>query len=158
MFIHGLASDEGTWFDLINELRAWPEFHRVRKNIVLVGHSMGGLHAKLQVVAPGNTLREAVACRPFDQMDLEPPVRQFIREAFFFEPLPFVARIVCVATPHRGSILASLGVGRLAAISVRPPPQLAAIHTKVHHYPLTVVEIQRILVLHLQETGLGAAT
>ena len=28
VFIHGLASDEGTWFDMINELRAWPEFHR----------------------------------------------------------------------------------------------------------------------------------
>ena len=28
VFIHGLASDQGTWFDLINELRAWPEFHR----------------------------------------------------------------------------------------------------------------------------------
>jgi hypothetical protein len=283
VFIHGLASDEGTWFDLVNELRAWPEFHRrfepwvfhyptgtaflrsssrlraelrraVRaldpeghdpalKNIVLVGHSMGGLHAKLQVVAPGNSLWDAVACRPFDQLDLDPPVRQFIGEAYFFEPLPFVNRVVCIATPHRGSILASLGIGRLASISVRPPPQLVAIHkdmlrrnpgafrpdfeqrvpstvdmlepnstvlqalerlrpscwvtvhsivgnghvsltggrddcvvsvasahtvgavseimvpathTKVHHHPLTVAEVQRILVQHLQETGLGA--
>ncbi|MFM8709011.1 MAG: esterase/lipase family protein, partial [Planctomycetia bacterium] len=28
VFIHGLASDEGTWFDMLNELRAWPTFHR----------------------------------------------------------------------------------------------------------------------------------
>jgi hypothetical protein len=28
VFIHGLASDEGTWFDLLNELRTWPTFHR----------------------------------------------------------------------------------------------------------------------------------
>ena len=28
VFIHGLASDEGTWFDMLNELRTWPAFHR----------------------------------------------------------------------------------------------------------------------------------
>lgn len=171
VFIHGLASDEGTWFDMLNELRAWPEFHRryepwvfhyptgtaflqssaalrqqlraaVRQcdptgtdpalqNLVLIGHSMGGLHAKLQVVDPGNRLWDAVAAVPFEQMQLQPAVRRWVRPAYFFEPLPFVNRVVLIATPHRGSLIASLGIGRLASLSVRPPAEMRQLHDQV---------------------------
>jgi len=171
VFVHGLASDEGTWFDMINELRAWPEFHRrfepwvfhyptgtaflqssailrsqlraaVRqcdpegrdpalRQIVLVGHSLGGLHAKLQVVASGGRIWNAVATVPLDQMRMPSQVREWVRPAYFFEPLPFVTRVVCIATPHRGSLIASLGVGRLAALSVRAPPEMQRIHDQV---------------------------
>ena len=163
VFIHGLASDEGTWFDMLNELRAWPEFHRrfepwvfyyptgaaflqssgmlrrqlaaavrraiprasdpAMRKLVLVGHSMGGLQAKLQVVDSGNELWEAIACVPFDQIRLRPELRRRVAPAYFFEPQPFVRRIVCIATPHEGSLLASLGVGRLASLTVRSPPR-----------------------------------
>ena len=168
VFIHGLASDEGTWFDMLNELRAWPTFHRrfepwvfhyptgasflqvsavlrrelqaaVRaadpqgidpalRNLVLVGHSMGGLHAKLQVVEPGTALWDAIADVPFDEIRLRPETRRQVAPGYFFQPLPFVKRIVFIATPHRGSILAALGVGRLASLTVRQPPEMEAIH------------------------------
>jgi hypothetical protein len=168
VFIHGLASDQGTWFDMINELRAWPEFHRrfepwvyryptgaaflnssavlrhqlteaVRqcdpegrdpalKNIVLVGHSMGGLHAKLQVVEPGTRLWEAVGRIPFEEIQLRPELKRFAARGYFFHPLPFVNRIVCIATPHKGSLWASVGAGRLASLTVRPPPESRLIH------------------------------
>jgi pimeloyl-ACP methyl ester carboxylesterase len=171
VFIHGLASDEGTWFDLINELRTWPTFHRrfepwvyhyptgssflqsaavlrreLRKavrtldpegtdralqNMVLVGHSMGGLHAKLAVVEPGTAIWDSVAARPFDTMQIRPEVRQFMAPLFFFEPLPFVKRVVFIATPHAGSSLASRAVGRVAAVTVRQPPQIRAIYEEV---------------------------
>ncbi|MFM8827001.1 MAG: esterase/lipase family protein, partial [Actinomycetota bacterium] len=283
VFIHGLASDEGTWFDMLNELRAWPEFHRrfepwvyhyptgasfaqcsailreelrtaVRtfdtpegdpalRSMVLVGHSMGGLHAKLQVVTPGTTLWDTIACRPFTELVAPPRIKHFVGRGYFFEPLPFVRRVVFIATPHRGSILASLGVGRAASMVVQQPAQMRAIHeqlvemnpgmlrpdyerrmpttvdllqpssellqaieslrvpcwvsthsivgnghasltgerddcvvavssahtpgavseimvpashTRVHHQPLAIQEVQRILVQHLQETGLDA--
>jgi len=168
VFIHGLASDEGTWFDMINELRAWPEFHRrfepwvfhyptgaaflqssaelraqltaavrqcdphgtdpAMRNLVLVGHSMGGLHAKLQVVDPGDRVWQAVAKVPFDQIRLRTELRRQVARAYFFKPLPFVNRIVCIATPHQGSVIASLGLGRLASLSVRTPPESKLIH------------------------------
>jgi hypothetical protein len=168
VFIHGLASDEGTWFDMLNELRAWPTFHRqfepwvfhyptgasflqvaavlrrelqaaVRaadpqgsdpalRNLVLVGHSMGGLHAKLQVVEPGTALWDAIADVPFDEIRLRPEIRRLVAPGYFFHPLPFVKRVVFIATPHRGSVLAALGVGRLASLTVRQPPEMEAIH------------------------------
>ena len=170
VFIHGLASDEGTWFDMLNELRAWPVFHRrfepwvfhyptgasflqvaavLRRelraavqaadpqgtdpalgNVVLVGHSMGGLHAKLQAVAPGTALWDAIADVPFAEVRLRPEARRLVAPGYFFEPLPFVKRIVFIATPHRGSGLAALGVGRLASLTVRQPPEMEAIHAE----------------------------
>jgi pimeloyl-ACP methyl ester carboxylesterase len=168
VFIHGLGSDEGTWFDLLNELRTRPWFHRrfepwvyhyptgasflqssselrrqltaavhridpegadpAMKNIVLVGHSMGGLHAKLQVVEPGTALWVAFAQVPFEQMRLRPQVRRQVAPNYFFKPLPFVNRVVYIATPHAGSSLASLGVGRIASATVRQPEAFVAIH------------------------------
>ena len=168
VFIHGLASDEGTWFDMLNELRAWPVFHRrfepwvfhyptgasflqvsavlrrelqaavcaadpqgrdpALKNLVLVGHSMGGLHAKLQVVEPGTTLWDAIADVPFAEIRIRPETRRLVAPGYFFHPLPFVKRVVFIATPHRGSVLAALGVGRLASLTVRQPPEMEAIH------------------------------
>ena len=171
VFIHGLASDEGTWFDMLNELRAWPTFHRrfeawlyhyptgasflqsaavlrreladaVRrldpagtdpalKSLVLVGHSMGGLHAKLQVVEPGTAFWDAICCRPFEQVAMRPEIRRQVAKGYFFHPQPFVKRVVFIATPHRGSALASLGVGRVASLTVRQPAESVAIHKEV---------------------------
>ena len=171
VFIHGLASDQGTWFDLLNELRTWPTFHRrfepwlfhyptggafmtsaailrrdlraaVRRldpegtdpalqNLVLVGHSMGGLHAKLQVVDSGTAVWDSIAKRPFEEIVIPPEHRRYVRNAFFFEPSPFVKRIVFMATPHDGSGLASRGVGRLASVTVAPPPAPTQIHDEV---------------------------
>ncbi|MFM8893161.1 MAG: esterase/lipase family protein [Planctomycetia bacterium] len=171
VFIHGLASDEGTWFDLINELRAWPTFHRrfepwvfnyptgasflqtaavlrrqladavqrldpqgkdpALQSLVLVGHSMGGLHATLQVVDSGQAIWNSIACRPFDEIVMRPDVRGAMAPAYFFRPLPFIKRVVYVATPHQGSVLASLGVGRVASLTVRQPPQMVAVHDAV---------------------------
>ncbi|MFM8633910.1 MAG: esterase/lipase family protein [Planctomycetia bacterium] len=171
VFIHGLASDQGTWFDMLNELRVWPTFHRrfepwvfhyptgaafmtsaavLRRelraavhqldpsgtdphlqNLVLVGHSMGGLHAKLQVVDSGTAIWDAVARRPFHEISMRPERHDFVRNAFFFEPSPFIKRVVYIATPHRGSGLASRGVGRLASLTVQPPVGPTEVHDEV---------------------------
>jgi hypothetical protein len=93
-----------------------------------VGHSMGGLHAKLQVVEPGNRLWEAVGRIPFEEVQLQPQLKRFAARGYFFHPLPFVNRIVCIATPHKGSLWASLGAGRLASLTVRPPAENRLIH------------------------------
>jgi hypothetical protein len=85
----------------------------------------------MQVVASGDTLWNAVAYCPLESLDLAPAVRKRLRENWFFEPLPFVTRVVCIATPHRGSALASRAVGRLASLTVRPPEESRAIHDEM---------------------------
>jgi len=99
--------------------------------MVLIGHSMGGLHAKLQVVDPGNALWNAISYRPFDQVTIRPEIRQAVGPGYFFKPLPFVKRVVYIATPHAGSSLASLGIGRIASCTVQQPKEMVAIHDEV---------------------------
>jgi pimeloyl-ACP methyl ester carboxylesterase len=88
-----------------------PALHQM----VLVGHSMGGLLTRLLVSPSGNQLWQSAACVPLEQLRLEPETRNVLQQTFFFEPLPFVKRAVFIATPHRGSSLAQCGVGRLAS-------------------------------------------
>jgi pimeloyl-ACP methyl ester carboxylesterase len=73
--------------------------------MVLIGHSLGGLLAKLMVQDSGSRLWETVSHRPADRLDGPAEAREVLRQAFFFKPLPGVRRVVFIATPHRGSRL-----------------------------------------------------
>lgn len=84
-------------------------------NMVLVGHSMGGLVAKLQVSESGDRLWRSIANKPFEQVGLPGQYRQELSNAFFFHPSPHVTRVVCIATPHRGSLYARRLMGRIGS-------------------------------------------
>jgi pimeloyl-ACP methyl ester carboxylesterase len=71
--------------------------------MVLVGHSMGGLVSKLQTVDSGNEFWKTLSAKPFAEMQADPEVRQGLAEAFFFDPNPSIRRVVTIGTPHRGS-------------------------------------------------------
>jgi pimeloyl-ACP methyl ester carboxylesterase len=73
--------------------------------MVLVGHSMGGLLAKMTVVESGTRLWREVSDRPFDELAGEPDDRNLFGQALLVRPLPGVRRVVFIATPHRGSQL-----------------------------------------------------
>jgi hypothetical protein len=92
------------------------------QDMVLIGHSMGGLLSRLQVTWSGNHIWDSFASVPFGQIQADANTRQELAEMFFFGPQPFVTRVVFMAVPHQGSewngcVLAALG--RLCA--GRPP-------------------------------------
>jgi pimeloyl-ACP methyl ester carboxylesterase len=90
--------------------------------MVLIGHSMGGLLAQLQVTYSGNCIWQAAATQPFNTIITDPVTRADLTAAFFFQPSPDVNRVVYIATPHRGSSQATRMAGRLSSslIEVRP--------------------------------------
>lgn len=92
-------------------------------NIILAGHSMGGLIAKLQITTSGNDLWNSVANLPFDQVAMSPALRNTFSKSIFFNPSPRVTRVVYFATPHRGSAIASRLIGRISSSLVRAPAQ-----------------------------------
>lgn len=96
--------------------------------IVLVGHSMGGLISKLQVTHSGTDLWECVARVPLEQVNCSPELRQLAQDVFFFEPLPQVRRVVFVGTPHRGAEVATRLVGRVSSSLVKRSPHELALH------------------------------
>lgn len=90
-------------------------------NAVIVGHSMGGLVAKLQITSSGDRLWNSIANRPVDQVRMPSRIRKDVLHAFYFKASPCVSRVVFMATPHRGSNFSNLLVGKLGALLVRRP-------------------------------------
>lgn len=98
------------------------------RQMVLVGHSMGGLVSKLQVTSSGSAIWSRVANRPLETIVADEEIRARLRRDTFFEPSPFVRRVVFVGTPHRGSSIASNVIGRIASWCIEPSPESTRIH------------------------------
>jgi pimeloyl-ACP methyl ester carboxylesterase len=94
------------------------------KQMVVIGHSQGGLLTKLQVVKGGEEFWKGISDVPFDQVDFSKSTRELLQHAIFFEPLPFVTRVIFISTPHRGSFLAENWLGMLARRLINAPAAL----------------------------------
>jgi pimeloyl-ACP methyl ester carboxylesterase len=99
--------------------------------IVLVGHSMGGLIAKLQVTDAGEIVWSRVANRPLAEIVTTEPTRTLLAELCYFDASPDVARVIFIASPHCGSLRSSACVGQGAALLVEPSPEQAAMHAQL---------------------------
>ncbi len=99
-----------------------PAFDRM----VLVGHSMGGLLAKLMIQESESRFWSALAVRPFADLKGEPEDRELLRRALFFHPRPEVRRVIFIATPHRGCRLDRGGLQSLGSRLIRLPDPLRA--------------------------------
>jgi triacylglycerol esterase/lipase EstA (alpha/beta hydrolase family) len=91
--------------------------------MVLIGHSMGGLVSKLQITGSDSEIWDSVAKRKFEEIDTTPEIRREIESVFFFEPLPFVKRVVFIGSPHQGSQMATGFLGKLGSALVMAPQE-----------------------------------
>ena len=73
------------------------------QQVVVIGHSQGGLLAKLTATDTGDKLWRLVSQTNLDELQMDVPTRELLRSNFFFKPLPCVSRVIFIATPHRGS-------------------------------------------------------
>ena len=74
------------------------------RQMVVIGHSQGGLITKLTAVDSGDKLWGFRT--KLDDMLISTKTRELLRRLAFVKPLPFVKRVVFVATPHQGSYVA----------------------------------------------------
>jgi hypothetical protein len=94
--------------------------------MVLVGHSMGGILSKMMAQDSGLALWDASITVPHDQFKGPPELKTSLDHVLVFQSLPFVRRVVFVATPHRGSPIANSLFGRTISDLVRRPVALAS--------------------------------
>jgi hypothetical protein len=87
--------------------------------MVIVGKSTGGQVVKMLAAPSGDAIWNAVFARPFEQIRATPELRTELANAFFFQPEPYVRRVIFVATGHRGSKLAKQPGVRLGAELIR---------------------------------------
>jgi len=94
-------------------------------NMLIVGHSMGGLLTKSMVQDSGDALWNAVTKVPPAELPVPADVRALMEKLLFFKPLPFVTEVVFISTPHRGSQMALGTIGNIGRALVTLPLTLA---------------------------------
>jgi pimeloyl-ACP methyl ester carboxylesterase len=94
------------------------------QQMVVIGHSQGGLLTKLAAVDSGDRFWKLSTDRSIDELRMNADTRAVLRRSAFFTPEPFVARVIFVCTPHRGSYLAGMTLGRLVGGLVSLPSEL----------------------------------
>lgn len=94
-----MRSDLSTLRQELDPKQAMPALDQM----VLVGHSMGGLVSKLQTIDSGSNFWQLNTDRAFDDLVAEPEVKDQLAKAYFFRPNVSVRRVVTIGTPHRGS-------------------------------------------------------
>lgn len=98
--------------------------NRALNQMVLVGHSMGGLVSKLMIMGFDQPQWEKITGVSFDELNLKEKDRKTIQDTVFFKPQPYVSRVIFISTPHRGSEIADWSIGRLGARLVKLPVTL----------------------------------
>ena len=93
------------------------------REMVLIGHSQGGLLVKLMVVDLEGEIRAELGS-VLDSPRLSDEARDLVQRIVAVRPLPFVRRVLFVATPHRGSYVAGNWLAHQIARFIRLPGQV----------------------------------
>ena len=96
------------------------------RRMVVIGHSQGGLLTKATAMDTGDQMWRLVSTNRLETLDVSEAEREELRTLFFLKPLPFVARVVFISTPHRGSYQSGKFVRWLGQGLVSLPQSLAA--------------------------------
>jgi pimeloyl-ACP methyl ester carboxylesterase len=94
--------------------------------MVVIGHSQGGLLTKLISIDSGTKIWDAVSDKPVDALNLKPETKALLKETLFVHHLPFVETVIFIATPHGGSYQASLTIVGLFTRLVTLPLSIAS--------------------------------
>ena len=104
-----------------------PAFERM----VMIGHSMGGLLSHAMAMDSGDKFWQLNSDRRFSEIVGEPEVLGELERYLFFKPLPFVKRVVFLATPHRGSELSRNVIGRVGTSLISDPDHISNLLAKL---------------------------
>ena len=100
--------------------------------VVLMGHSMGGLLARMQVIDSGKEFwRSFYAASPQKiAAEVNPRTQKMVKKALLFQHQPNVKSVVFISTPHQGSELADIGILQAVSRLILFLPKTARQHFK----------------------------
>lgn len=99
--------------------------------IVLIGHSLGGLLAKMMVSDSHDVIWNQFFRVPPDRLNLAPADRDWAEHLMFFKPRHDISRVIFMASPFKGSKTADLILFRFSSRLVRFPAELQGHHYRV---------------------------
>jgi len=89
------------------------------KELVIVGHSMGGMIGRLLLTDSGRTLWNTYFGRPPGEIPFSEMTRKVVTGSLIFKPVSGVSRAIFMSASHRGSEMATTFYGRLLATLLR---------------------------------------
>jgi len=96
---------------------------------VVVGHSMGGMLTQMQVITVTKAMWEKALGETAKSIFRENSSDSLIVRATTFQANPRIKRVVFICTPHRGSEMASSGLGRFGTSLIALPFNIASVMT-----------------------------
>lgn len=112
-----------------------------RHGIVLVGHSMGGVLARLLTAESKSVLWYAAFKVDLDEFEGDSSDNALVKSIFRFSSYPGISSAIFLASPHRGSPSADAWFGRLAQGLVRRrSPEIQSLKRFAKANPLAVKE------------------
>ena len=91
------------------------------KDVVLVGHSMGGMISRLLVTDSGLTLWNSAFDEPPGEIGVSQETLDYLTDLFIFKSRPDVSRVIYASASHRGSEDATTRLGKLGAKLIGDP-------------------------------------
>ena len=112
---------------LREELAKADQLYPNHKPYVVVGHSMGGMLTHDQVVTVNEGMWDKALGQSARSIFKENSGNSLIVRAVTFRANPRIKRVVFICTPHRGSDLASNGIGKIGISLITLPARLTAV-------------------------------
>ena len=101
------------------------------RDMVLVGHSLGGVLARLLVSSADQQLWAALPPSARTHSADDPALKQELSEYLVFKPMPQVSRAIFIAAPHRGTPFAENKLSRrIANLITLPLAMLDQVHSR----------------------------
>lgn len=111
---------------LRDELTAFDAAFGRQHDMVFIGHSMGGLLSRLQVISPGRAIWDEAFGPDADALHARLPADSPVKRALLFEANPGIRREIYICVPHRGSGMADLTFAGLFSRLIRLPGRIVA--------------------------------
>jgi len=112
---------------LREELAKADQIYPNHKPYVIVGHSMGGMLTHDQVITVTQAMWDKSLGQTAENIFRENSKDSLIVRATTFRANPRIQRVVFICTPHRGSDLASNGIGKIGISLITLPARLTAV-------------------------------
>ncbi len=112
---------------LRDKLDAINAYYPDHKPIVVIGHSMGGMIARVLMTDSGMAIWNSFFDTPPEKTPLSPQARELIAKTLIFKHRPEISRVIFLSASLRGAYLATGFFGRLGQEIIGAPPDLTGV-------------------------------
>ena len=113
------------------------------QQMVVIGHSQGGLLTKLTAVDTGDKLLRSLMGQDLESLTMSDERKAEVRRLLYVKPLPFVKTVIFISTPHRGSFRSKMWARDLARWFVTLPVTL--VRSSMDYYDYMTDDVKKVM-------------